>query len=71
MQNFCLSMHAAGGFSIEGSHQREVGRYPTGLPHTQPGGSGPQSEKQGDLGRKMYTMLSSLLLVCKHCVMNI
>ena len=52
----CLSMHAAGVFTVEDSHRREVGGYPAGLPHTQPEGSGPESEKQGDLGRRTCTM---------------
>ena len=49
-------MDAAGVFTVEGSHRREVGGYPAGLPHTQPEGSGPESEKQGDLGRNTCTM---------------
>ena len=53
---FRLSMDAAGVFTVEGSHRREVGGYPAGLPHTQPEGSGPESEKQGDLGRRTCTM---------------
>ena len=57
MQYICLSMHAAGVFTVEGSHWRKVGGYPAGLPHTQPEGSGPESEKQGDLGRRTRTML--------------
>ena len=52
-------MHAAGVFTVGGSHWREVGGYPAGLPHTQPEGSGPESEKQGDLGRRTCTMLST------------
>ena len=67
----CLSMHAAGVFTIEGSHRKEVGGYPAGLPHTQPGGSGPESEKQGDLGRRTCTMLFYSLPLYKQCVMNI
>ena len=57
IQYLCLSEHAAGVFTVEGSHRREVGGYPAGFPHTQPGGSGPESEEQGDLGRRTCTML--------------
>ena len=67
----CPSMYAAGVFTVEGSHRREVGGYPAGLPHTHPGGSDSESEKQGDLGRRTCTMLFYSLPLHKQCVMNI
>ena len=73
IQYLCLSIYAAGVFTVEGSHRREVGGYPAGLPHTQPGGSGPESEKQGDLYRQKDLYHAFLLFTVTHkqWVMNI
>ena len=71
LQYIFLSMHAAGVFTVEGSHRREVGGYPAGLSHTQPEGSGSESEKQGDLGRRTCTMLFNSLPLHKQRAMNI
>ena len=48
-----------------------MGGYPAGLPHTQPGESGPESEKQGDLGSRSCTIIQAVCLLLNYlCVMN-